>query len=212
MEGGTHLDTVDSRHCHSCKKRGHLARVCRSKRTQGTAAGRCNNGGKQLQQMHALESETHSPTSEQETYTLFPVNSQRASPIEVSVTVDGVPMTMELDTGAAVSVISEHTYHSTWPHDRPALQPSSTKLQTYSGEVIGSISVQVNYEDLPLLVVRGTGASLLGRNWLQKIRLNWQEIYTSCSRHLHFRKPYRGVQKYLKMCWGRLRAWKLELM
>ena len=93
-------------------------------------------------------------------------------------------MTMELDTGAAVSVISEHTYHPTWPQDRPALQPSSTKLRTYSGEeleVIGSISVQVSYEDqleeLPLLVVRGTGASLLGRNWLQKIRLNWQGIH-----------------------------------
>ena len=36
--------------------------------------------------------------------------------------------------------------------------------------------------------------------------------YTSCSRHLHFRKPYRGMQRYLKMSWGRLRAWKLELM
>ena len=78
-------------------------------------------------------------------------------------------MTMELDTGAAVSVISEHTYHSTWPHDRPALQQSSIKLQTYSGEeleVIGSISVQVCYEDqqeeLPLLVVRGTGVQPVG--------------------------------------------------
>ena len=78
--------------CHSCKKRGHLARVCRSKRTQCTAAGRCSNGGKQPQQTHALESETRSPASEQEAYTLFPVNCQRASAIEVSVTVDGVAM------------------------------------------------------------------------------------------------------------------------
>ena len=35
--------------------------------------------------------------------------------------------------------------------------------------MIGSISVQVRYEDqqeeLPFLVVRGTGASMLGRNW-----------------------------------------------
>ena len=77
--------------CYSCKKRGHLARVCRSKRTQCTAAGRCSNCGKQPQQTHALESETRSPASEQEAYTLFPVNSQRASPIEASVTVDGVP-------------------------------------------------------------------------------------------------------------------------
>ena len=47
--------------------------------------------------------------------------------------------------------------------------------------MIGCVTVQVNYEDqleeLPLLVVRGTGASLLGRNWLQKIRLNWQGIH-----------------------------------
>ena len=91
---------------------------------------------------------------------LFPVNSQRANPIEVSVTVERVLIAMELDTGAAVSVISEHTYHSTWPHDRPALQPSLIKLRTYSGEEleeIGIISVQVCYEDqqeeLPLLVV-----------------------------------------------------------
>ena len=98
-------------------------------RTQGIAAGRYGNGGKQLQQTHALESETSSPASEQQAYTLFPVNSQRVNPIEVSVTVDGVPMTMELDTGAAVSVISEHTYHFTWPHDRPGLQPSSINSQ-----------------------------------------------------------------------------------
>ena len=94
-------DTV----CHSRKKRGHLARVCRSKRTDARHSCRSvrqYNGEKQPQQTHALESETHSPTGEQETYTLFPVNSQRASPIEVSVTVDRVPLMMELDTGAAI--------------------------------------------------------------------------------------------------------------
>ena len=31
---------------------------------------------------------------------------------------------------------------------------------------------------LPLLVVAGVGASLLGRNWLEKITLNWKAIHT----------------------------------
>ena len=79
-----HTDTV----CHSCKKRGHLARVCRSKRTQGTAAGRYGDGGKQPQQTHALESGNEQfgkREGSNKRYTLFPVQ----------VSVDGVPMTME---------------------------------------------------------------------------------------------------------------------
>ena len=56
--------------------------------------------------------------------------------------------------------------------DQPSNRPPPNCEHTCSGEkleMIGSISVQVCYEDkqeeLPLLVVRGTGASLLGRNW-----------------------------------------------
>jgi len=96
---------------------------------------------------------------------------------------NGVPMTMELDTGAVVSVIGEHTYLFTWPHNSPFLQPSTIDLHTYSGEelkVLGSITVTADYqgqqEEIPFLVEKGSGASLLGRNWLQKIRLDWQGI------------------------------------
>ena len=30
---------------------------------------------------------------------------------------------------------------------------------------------------LPLIVVKGKGPTLLGRNWFSKIRLNWHSIY-----------------------------------
>ena len=47
-------------------------------------------------------------------------------------------------------------------------------------EILGSIEVLVQYqgqeEHLPLLVVAGTGPTLLGRDWLLKLRLDWSRL------------------------------------
>ena len=66
---------------------------------------------------------------------------------------------------------------------RMPLESTSIVLKTYTGEKLelkGQAMVQVRYHDqeakLPLLVVKGTGPSLLGHNWLLTIRLNWGEI------------------------------------
>ncbi len=41
--------------------------------------------------------------------------------------------------------------------------------------------MNVHYEGqqqvLPLVIVKGTGPSLFGRNWLKSIRLNWNAIH-----------------------------------
>ena len=67
------------------------------------------------------------------------------------------------------------------------------KLQTYSKEpipVLGSTQTTVSYEaDLPLVIVKGEGPTLLGRNWLQKIRLNWNRIHYT---------PSKGLQDLLE--------------
>ena len=146
--------------------------------------GRSGQGqGSKTQRTHLLESGEVEPHTA-ESYTLFPVQSQRVSPIQVKMRVNSVEMVMELDTGAALSVISERTYQKMWPHGAPDLEPSTVSLHTYTGEqleVLGSVSVQVEYKDqhecLPLLVVQGSGSSLLGCNWLQKLRLDWPEIH-----------------------------------
>ena len=92
--------------------------------------------------------------------------------------VDNQQLTMEVDTGAAVSLVSEETHQWMWP-DKP-LQPATTVLRTYSGEhlsVCGCRKVDVVYSQqhwvLPLLVIKGKGPRLLGRDWLKQIRLNW---------------------------------------
>ena len=65
------------------------------------------------------------------------------------------------------------------------LRPTDVSLHTYTGEtlaVLGYVDVQVEYESqaliLPLIVVKGHGPSLFGRNWLEKIKLNWSTIHT----------------------------------
>ena len=75
-----------------------------------------------------------------------------------------------------------HTYKLHWPEQQ--LQQSSDKLKTYSGEyldILGSADVTVEYGEqqviLPLVIVKGGGPSLFGRNWLEKVKLNWPAIY-----------------------------------
>jgi len=69
------------------------------------------------------------------------------------------------------------------------LQQSEILLKTYTGEPLklqGEVQVMVCYKNqevkLPLIVVKGDGPPLLGRNWLQDIVLDWKEIkYISTS-------------------------------
>lgn len=96
--------------------------------------------------------------------------------------VEGERLTMEINTGAALSLISEATRKHLWPHKR--LLPTTAWLKTYTGEplqVRGSMLARVQHSShqaqLPLLVVQGEGPSLLGRDWLEHLRLDWQQIH-----------------------------------
>ena len=112
---------------------------------------------------------------------MYNVTGPSVKPLKVRVSVNKVDIDMEVDTGASVSIISEETYNRLWSRrDRPALQQSAITLRTYSGEQLtikGTIEVDVQYKDqeahLQLVVATGQGPSLLGKDWLLKIRLGW---------------------------------------
>ena len=94
---------------------------------------------------------------------------------------NGKPISMEVDTGAALSLISQEVKQRTFP-DVPLLK-SQILLWTYTGErleVLGEMSSQVKYgkqsKTLTLVVVEGDGPSLFGRNWLEYLRLDWRKI------------------------------------
>ena len=92
---------------------------------------------------------------------------------------------MEVDTGASVSLISEETWKKSLTEQVAPLKSTGIKLRTYTGDnmkVKGEIQVKVDIPDgqqlqLPLVVVEGKGPSLLGRDWLRQMRLDWQTIH-----------------------------------
>ena len=88
---------------------------------------------------------------------------------------------MELDTGAAFSVISDLTYRSLPLHKSDISQHSYTKERI---PVIGQLNVHVCYGEqkaaLVLIVVSGRVPNLFERNWLRYIRLevDWKAVHT----------------------------------
>ena len=104
------------------------------------------------------------------------------TPINVQVLVNGRQLTMEVDTGAAISIISEETRKTLFADQK--LREASLVLKTYTGEpmqVVGQLNVRVKYgtqEAKLVLVVVGAsnGPSLFGRNWLKYLSLDWSTI------------------------------------
>ena len=95
---------------------------------------------------------------------------------------NGQPLTLEVDTGAATSLINEETYRTLW-EEPPPLEPAHERLRSYLGEkipLLGSARVNIRYgdqsADVQVLIVQGKRANLFGRDWLKEIRLDWGSI------------------------------------
>ena len=102
--------------------------------------------------------------------------------------INGQPLTIELDTGTAVTLVSEETFQRKWSN--VTLQTSTARLHTYSVEplsVVGQAEVQVQYGEqefkLPLISVGGKGPSLLGETGPQKFNLTGRK--STLSREAH---------------------------
>ena len=168
--------------CHACGKKGHIKRACRSQSKVPSATG---GEQPQRQAVHLAKEDTVTTPPELQEYTLYPLHDLATRPLKATVEVEDQELIMEVDTGASVTVISEATLGSIWPKQpAPPLQPTAVKLRTYTGEaipVVGRLMVKVQYqgqeEQLPLVAVAGDGPSLLGRDWLAKLKLEWKHMF-----------------------------------
>ena len=158
--------------CYQCGKRGHIRRACKAKPNRVGGKGKSRT----VCRVEGDEEELEPAGAH-----LCHVKSRgvaHSPPILVQVKLDDCLLSMEVDTGASTSLMSEATYGELWPGR--VLQPSQVRLQSYSKETIPAVGccyVNLEYKGqtakLPLLVVAGSGPTLLGRDWLGQVRLDW---------------------------------------
>ena len=119
--------------------------------------------------------------------------SKNKKPISLKIYLEGRPVTMELDTGSAVSVMSEGVYFEYLCHI--PLKDTPLKLCTYMGESVrpmGFCHVTVQYQgqskELPIYVVKNEGPTLFGREgWNLSI---WTGLYFIWKHHTPF-QPWK---------------------
>ena len=144
--------------CHFCKTKGHIQKICLK-----------------MKHVNAMN------TTDNDNVLIINSVNRGDNKITVSPEIDGHIFRMEVDTGSAVTLMSEIDFRKRFGN--VPLDPAKSVLKTYSGEIIkqvGTKVVTVKYNgqstQLRLCVVQGTGPMLFGRDWLTAIKLDWQRI------------------------------------
>lgn len=168
--------------CNYCRKQGHIVKACISRKKAEK---------KTYQRSISLGTSQTANVTEQtkpDVSTLHDLctvaDGFNTPKFTLKLTVHGKPVTFEVDSGAACTMVSRDTFQTVWPTHAPTLQQDDIHLRTWSGQqlqVIGTATVNVVHKNatcqLPLLVVQGTGCSLLGRNWFDKLGIELHGIH-----------------------------------
>ena len=165
-----HINTV----CHACGKKGHLARVCLTKKkAQRQRSPPPPN-------TNSVSSDEPAREAEEGVYMMFPLRKETFDQSTSTIIHSRWRWTLAPHS----LVISEATFREVWGQNAPPLEPARIKLTTYTGEYIpiqGALDVEVEHngvsERVQLIVTKGKGPSLLGRNWLERLRIDWKGVY-----------------------------------
>ena len=132
---------------HACGKKGHIKRVCRSKR-------KTTRRSKQTKWIDTDQQEQDSGDEGNSISNLFATQNKHMdwvtivtqfTPVQLSV-LNGNPCDFEVDTGAAVSILSEKQLNRVLPGAQ--LKKMNVSLRTYTSQKIpikGKLDVEVQY-------------------------------------------------------------------
>lgn len=180
--------------CNNCGRKGHIERACQSKKLNVSEKVNASKPmeakkvyarkvkKKHIHQVDYTAMQQSDDSDENELAHVMSVSSN-SDGYWVTPLLDGKAIPMQVDTGAAVSLMAESTYKENWPDLSPK-KPKLT-LKTYTGELVPlvgvmDVTVELNRQNvkLPIYIVKGSShATLMGRSWLEKIKINWQEVH-----------------------------------
>ena len=182
--GGKHLAAtckfIDAL-CFNCDKKGHIAKVCHSPKSDKQKGEGAKKGTKKDTKNRT--NVVRDKESDDESYAMFNVTgkAETVKALKVDVKLCGKLQQMEVDTGA--SKTNEGTYAMLG--DEVKMEYAKPTLSTYTGEkipVIGTVMIPVEYGEqkhkLSAVVVQGPGPNLLGRDWLKVLKLDWKSIFS----------------------------------
>ncbi|XP_028163909.1 uncharacterized protein K02A2.6-like [Ostrinia furnacalis] len=140
--------------CRKCNVKGHLRKMCTKVNFISTEDVSDDDDGKEL----------------------FNIRSVTGEPMTEMVTINGMQLRFEIDSGSAVTVISEKMYNSHFKNQ--PLLPADEKLFTYTGNkmtCLGYVRLPVTYMQqtriLAIYVICNGGPPLLGRDFISSFKL-----------------------------------------
>ncbi|XP_037299019.1 uncharacterized protein K02A2.6-like [Manduca sexta] len=147
--------------CQKCGVKGHLKKVCKAR-------------------VHKINVEDdHSEESEEdcEECKCYNIRYDNYKPIVIMIRVNCKDVLMEIDSGSSISAMSDFFYKQNFCHLN--LSPCNVKMCFYNGHriiPIGYFISKVSYNNMTLnikfFVIKNGGAPLLGRDFMQKFKLD----------------------------------------
>lgn len=183
--------------CNSCKKVGHISKVCISSLLKQKQMSSAHNSIS-----HSMQNVAHTIQNDQDdqhyhsnsslTYGMYQIQPQcdiidlyemdtECDKYMITVLLNGAKQTFEVDSGAKFSLLSESQFNQL--NLNITLQPSNLAFRSYTGNVIkplGKVIVRVQYEDKEMTgdlhIVPDGHDALLGRQWIRGLNIELKHI------------------------------------
>ena len=168
--------------CHKCQKKGHIQKVCRKDKntsSKSTSFNRAQSNANTNYYAETTSSATGSDAMNEYAGIYMNTTDSGKKPYLVKLILNGISVEMELDTGAARTLMPISKFYSVFSNPSKVVNTNVTLTKygnvsmSLSGETTVSVSMngdKSSSKSLTLLLVKEDGPSLLGRDWIEALK------------------------------------------